>query len=309
MSQVVLKLSKDKINEMKTHYANDLKSSPPGAVFAAKTSKASITAYNSGKVLFQGTAPEFEAKKWGEIEVSTSNQKKTSIASTHNYAPPHTLFSSSHIGSDEAGTGDYFGPITVAAAYITKDQIPLLKKIGVKDSKNLTDDMIRSIAKQLVEMEIPYSLVILHNEKYNKLQAKGWSQGKMKTMLHNHAINKLLSKIEPAKPEGILVDQFSQPQVYIKHLKSETTQLQENVYFMTKAESYSIAVAAGSIIARASFVKEMDKLSQLAGVTIPKGASQKVDQVASKIMKNQGKDALYKLAKVHFANTQKAEKY
>lgn len=311
MPQVVLKLSNTKILEMKSHYQSSLKNPPPGAVFAAKTPNSSITAYNSGKVLFQGKAPEIEANKWGKAEANTNNtsKKKGASVNSHSYAPSPTLFTSSHIGSDEAGTGDYFGPITVAAAYVESSQIPLLKEIGVKDSKNLTDDMIKSIAKKLLQMKIPYSLVILHNEKYNKLQNRGWSQGKMKTMLHHHAITKLLDKIAPTKPDGILIDQFSQPNVYKNHLKTEKAKLQDKVYFMTKAESYSISVAAGSIIARASFVNQMDKLSDQAGVTLPKGASQKVDQVAASIIKQDGKEALDKIAKVHFANTQKAEKY
>ncbi|WP_226036476.1 ribonuclease HIII [Aquibacillus saliphilus] len=310
MPQVVLKLSHEKIQMLKNYYARSLKACPPGAIFAAKTSNSSITAYKSGKVLFQGASPETEASKWGSINENTSSKKKSSIQkSTHAYAPASTLFTSSHIGSDEAGTGDYFGPITVAAAYVSKEQIPLLKKIGVKDSKNLTDDNIQLIARELVKMKIPYSLVILHNEKYNQLQKKGWTQGKMKTMLHHHAITKLLKKMEPDKPDGILIDQFSQPHSYINHLKSEKEVLQEKVYFMTKAESYSIAVAAGSIIARASFVKEMDKLSKLAGLTLPKGASQKVDKVAGSILAKSGEVELYKYAKVHFANTKKAENY
>lgn len=315
MSQTVLNLTKEKIEELKKYYQKDLKASPPGAVFSAKTGNATITAYRSGKVLFQGKSPEIEASKWSSTTPASAakesnNQSKTTRKKIgHNYAPPSSLFTSSHIGSDEAGTGDYFGPITVAAAYVSKEQIPLLKELGVKDSKNLTDDMIQSIAKDLVKMKLPYSLVILHNEKYNDLQRKGWSQGKMKTMLHHHAITKLLKKIEPVKPEGILIDQFSQPNVYLGHLKSEKAKLQENVYFMTKAESYSIAVAAGSIIARASFVKQMDKLALSAGLPIPKGASQKVDQAAAQLIKKHGKDALEQYTKVHFANTKKAESY
>jgi len=78
---------------------------------------------------------------------------------------------------------------------------------------------------------------------------------------------------------------------------------------MTKAESYSIAVAAGSIVARTSFVKEIEKLSNEFGIELPKGASNKVDQVIAKIIKTKGENALDSLAKVHFANTKKAIKY
>ncbi|SDM96708.1 ribonuclease HIII [Sediminibacillus halophilus] len=309
LPQVVLKLNNKTIEKMKVFYRDRLKSAPPGSVFAAKTSDCSITAYNSGKVLFQGKGSDKEAGKWGIVNKDNPSKTKQTTRKIHSYSPPQKLFTSSHIGSDEAGTGDFFGPITVAAAYVTADQIPFLKQLGVRDSKNLTDEKIETIAKALLAHSIPYSLVVLRNEKYNHLQKKGWSQGKMKTMLHHHALEKLSNKIAPERPEGILIDQFSDPGVYINHLKSERSVLQENVYFMTKAESYSIAVAAGSILARASFVNEMNKLSKKMGIELPKGASQKVDQTAAGIIQKHGKQALGEIAKLHFANTKKAEAY
>ncbi|SHG88017.1 ribonuclease HIII [Ornithinibacillus halophilus] len=307
MPQTVYQLSKQTIQTMKQYYHKSLTTTPQGAIFRAKTPNAVITAYNSGKVLFQGKAPEIEAERWGNEGSSNTVEKKSKPQSI--YAPSPSLFSSSHIGSDEAGTGDYFGPITVACAYVKEHDIPILKELGVKDSKNLTDDTIVRLSKEIVKLKIPYSLLILHNKKYNALQKKGWSQGKMKTMLHHSAINKLLQKIEDNAYEGILVDQFCEPAVYKKHLATERHTLNDKTYFMTKAESYSIAVATGSIIARASFVKEMDKISEQLGVSIKKGASRHVDQQIAKIISEHGEGKLNEVAKVHFANTQKARKY
>lgn len=289
--------------EMLKHYKPFLKPTPTGAVFSAKTINCSITAYKSGKVLFQGKNPEIEADKWGKA-VGPSVEKPSAV---HAFYPPASLYRQSHIGSDEAGTGDYFGPITVAAAYIRSEQFSLLEEMGVKDSKNLTDEKIKIIAKELIKEKIPYSLVILHNEKYNSLQRKGWSQGKMKAMLHHHAISNLLKKISPEKPQGILVDQFAEPRIYINHLKTEGEKIQQDIYFQTKAESYSLAVAAGSIIARASFVNEMEKLSQKTGMELPKGASKKVDEAAASLIDKFGMSKLEEVAKVHFATTKKAE--
>ncbi|QAS53991.1 ribonuclease HIII [Halobacillus litoralis] len=309
MPQVVLKLPASTLEEMKKHYAKQQKADPPShALFAAKTSNCMITAYRSGKVLFQGQNPEAEAGRWGDVTNASSQKKKKSNVNQHEFYPDDRLFQSSHIGSDEAGTGDYFGPITVAAAYVTKEQIPQLKAIGVKDSKNLSDAQITDLAKDIVSMKIPYSLLRLPNKKYNQWQRKGWSQGKMKTILHHQALTRLLEKIEPEKPAGILVDQFSEPHVYQKHLKSEKLVLQENMYFMTKAESHSIAVATGSILARSAFVKAMNQLEFDTGLPIPKGASSKVDKAGAAIIEAYGESKLEELAKVHFANTQKAKK-
>ncbi|MCP3025490.1 ribonuclease HIII [Halobacillus sp. A5] len=309
MSQVVLTLPKSKLTEVKNHYRNSLKSNPPAhAVFSAKTPNCTITGYSSGKVLFQGPNPQAEADKWGNSSSPSIKTKQSLARSNHRFHPEDSLFTSSHIGSDEAGTGDFFGPVTVAAAYIKEHQIGQLKAIGVKDSKHLTDKQITQIAKQIVEMNIPYTLMRLHNTKYNQWQEKGWSQGKMKTLLHHQAIEKLLKKIEPEHPVGILIDQFSQPDVYLKHLQSENKDLQDNVYFMTKAESYSIAVAVGSILARSSFVKAMNQMEKDTGLPIPKGASMKVDRAAAKIIEVYGEDKLRELAKIHFANKEKAKK-
>ncbi|MFC7061581.1 ribonuclease HIII [Halobacillus seohaensis] len=310
MPQVVLTLPKHHLDELKKYYRPSLKSNTPNhASFAAKTVNCTITAYPSGKVLFQGKDPEAESDKW---EKGNKSKKKDTPSSNkkekHSFHPPDALFASSHIGSDEAGTGDFFGPITVAAAYVRDHQIGHLKAIGVKDSKHLSDDQITHLAKQIVDMNIPYSLLRLNNKKYNQWQEKGWTQGKMKTMLHHKALETLLEKIKPEQPEGILIDQFSQPNVYQNHLKSEGKNLQSHVYFMTKAESYSIAVAVGSILARSSFVKAMNQIEMDTGLPIPKGASAKVDKAAAKIIEIYGEEKLRELAKVHFANKEKAKK-
>lgn len=309
MGQIVLQLPLETIQQMKATYSRNEKPAPPGAIFSAKTPSCAITAYKSGKVLFQGKAPEAEADKWGSAPAGPKKPGPKPSVNDHRYAPDPALFASSHIGSDEAGTGDFFGPITVASVYVDQSQFALLQELGVKDSKLLKDDAIQRIAKDLMHVDLPYSLLVMRNERYNQLQQRGWSQGKMKTMLHHHAIQKLLAKIAPTKPEGILIDQFQLPSTYIKHLATEGEKLQQNVSFMTKAESHSLAVAAASIISRASFVREMDKLSKQAGFTIPKGASAAVDQAAGRLIRTHGRQALPVFTKMHFANSAKAEKY
>ncbi len=304
MSQVVLKLSAVDIEKMKHHYESQLTDKlPPGSLFSAKTSNCTITAYKSGKVLFQGGGSESEASKWGKSEQKVST--KTSPTPKSSTVLPPNFETWSVVGSDEVGTGDYFGPITVVAAYVDKKQIPLLKELGVKDSKNLKDDKIIEIAKQIKDI-VPHSLLTLHNEKYNQLQQKGMSQGKMKALLHNQAIGHVLSKIAPVKPEGILIDEFAKKDVYYQHLKGQKFIHEEDVYFSTKAEGLHLAVAAASIIARYAFVRHFENLSKQAGFTIPKGAGPGVDKAAARLIKSKGQAVLPQFVKLHFANTQKA---
>jgi ribonuclease HIII len=213
----------------------------------------------------------------------------------------------SAIGSDEVGTGDFFGPITVVAAYVKKEDIPLLKELGVRDSKDLNDEKIIAIARQIKDI-VPHSLLTLHNEKYNQMQQSGMSQGKLKALLHNQAISHVLKKIAPVQPEAILIDQFVQASTYYQHLKGQKQIIKENVFFSTKAEGVHIAVAAASILARYAFVQYFEKLSQAAGFKIPKGAGAQVDQAAAKLILQKGREVLPKFVKLHFANTDKALK-
>ncbi|MGR3765293.1 ribonuclease HIII [Rossellomorea sp. NS-SX7] len=301
MANTVIQANSALTTKMKDYYKDTLVSKlPPGAVFSAKPAGCTVTAYKSGKVLFQGANGETEAKKWGsaqEPKVKSPPKGTTTL--------PENFADWSVIGSDEVGTGDFFGPITVVSAYVKKEQIPLMKELGVKDSKNLNDSQIISIAKDLVKT-IPYSLLVLHNEKYNSLQSGGMTQGKMKAILHNQAILHLLEKMAPEEPEGILIDQFVEKNTYFKHISAQKKIQRDRVYFSTKGESIHIAVAAASIIARYAFLKEMDKLSAKAGVDIPKGAGKQVDVAAAKIIKRKGIEELKSMTKWHFANSEKA---
>jgi len=306
MSQVVLKQSGEQIKKMQEYYQQSLSPKiPPGGLFAAKLSGCSITAYKSGKVLFQGPSCEIEAKKWGAA-VQPLNKKTPKPSPNKSHLPEH-FESFSVVGSDEVGTGDYFGPITVVATYVSKEHIPLLRELGVKDSKGLKDEQISTIAKEIKHV-IPYSLLTLHNEKYNQLQQSGMSQGKLKALLHNQAIGHVLNKISPEKPDAILIDQFAKEEVYYQYLKGQKVIHRENVYFSTKAESVHLAVAAASILARYAFVQHFENLSKEAGFIIPKGAGSQVDVAAAKLIKAKGKEILPHFVKLHFANTEKAWK-
>ena len=309
MSQVVLTVSPSIMNEMKKKYNSHLRDKqPPGSVFVAKTSNCTITGYKSGKVMFQGGGAEQEAKPWqssGTLSPKKPAGTKKKTVGDHQYAPPPTISTLSAIGSDEVGTGDFFGPMTVVAAYVDQKQMPLLKELGVRDSKGMKDPEIIEIARNLIKT-IPYSLLILPNEKYNSMQRKGMNQGKMKALLHNQAIQNVARKVDAY--DAILIDQFAKPEIYFNYLKGQSTVIKENVYFATKAEEIHLAVAAASIIARYSFVMEIDRLGKENNVKLPKGAGPAVDLAAAKLIQKHGDHVLEKIAKMHFANSLKAKK-
>lgn len=305
MANIVLSISTNIQKEVMAYYASHfIERKAQGVIFAAKLPDTAITMYKSGKLMFQGGGAEREAARWGTVEKTAT---PLSTMGAKGDVLPNNFATMSVLGSDETGTGDYFGPITVAAVYVPTSKIELMNELGVKDSKMLTDDYMRKIAPDL-RAACVHSVLVLRNEKYNNLQAKGYSQGKMKAMMHNKALQNTLSKMAPEKPEFILIDQFAERGVYYNYLKNERELVQENVYFSTKAEQLHVAVATASILARAAFLKEMDRLSDITGLTLMKGASNKVDVQAARIWRNQGEEFLRSITKWHFANTDKARK-
>lgn len=307
MSNIVLQLSSEIQNEIKTYYATStVERNAPGVIFAAKLPDTAITIYKSGKVMFQGIGAKREASRWGEVKEKNPVQNTNPNAiNAKGDKLPENFALISVIGSDETGTGDYFGPVTVAAVYVPKDKIELIYEIGVKDSKMLNDTLMTRMAPDIMNI-CPHSILTLRNEKYNQLQAKGYSQGKIKAMLHNQALKNVLSKIAPKKPDYILIDQFAERNIYYNHLKNEKEIVRENVLFSTKAEQLHSAVAAASILARYAFLREMDRLSKIVGTELQKGASGKVDEMAANIWLKHGEETLRSMAKWHFANTDKA---
>ena len=298
MGSAVLNLSKTEIKKLKNYYADYLLNKKvPYSEFSAKKNGTSITAYTSGKVLFQGKNAEQEAARWGSSDPSAA---KTSSSLPKNFASLAVL------GSDEVGNGSYFGPLCVCAAYADKEHLDALKRLGVKDSKMLTDDQIRKMATAIKEL-IPYRLLVVSPEKYNEIQPK-CNAVRMKVALHNQAIRLLLDQIAPTKPEAILIDQFTSEANYMKYVKQEPQRVEQKIYFVTKGEQYHLSVAAASIISRASFLDELDKASLELGTKVPSGAGKPSDELAAKLLRQGGIDLLSKFAKLHFANTEKAKK-
>lgn len=305
----VLHLNKETIKQMENHYREYISLTvPQGAIFLARVTGCTITAYRSGKVMFQGAKFESEVNLWlqsNKDSFKTISTKTVSTKPKQVHTLPRNFETLSIIGSDEVGTGDYFGPVVVASAFVEQSNIPILQQLGVQDSKDLTDKQISDIAQKIISI-IPYSLLVLHNEKYNNLQQSGYNQGKIKAILHNQALLNTSKRIAPKNPDGILIDQFCEPGVYYNYLKNEDNVIRDNVYFSTKAEGVHLAVAAASIIARYAFVQHFDLLSKDVGFTLPKGAGAKVDEIAASLIAQKGEDFLHTISKMHFANTRKA---
>ena len=301
---IVFKVS-DNIKPLMMKFYKDrmLDKRPPYSIFQVKEYDCVITLYESGKVMFQGIGADIEASYWIEeerikngrvIDITTGKDKK-------NTPEARILFNESTIGSDEVGTGDFFGPIVVTATYVSKEDISFLIDLGVRDSKKITDDKIKKIAPSIIK-KIPYTTFILTNTSYNKNWSEDLNMNKIKAILHNKVLVSMKNKNYPY--EKIVVDQFVYPAKYFEHIK-EAKEKVTDITFTTKAEDKCLSVAAASIISRYIFLGEMEKLSKEMGMTIPKGAGPNVDEVGIEIVKKYGFDKLYDIAKMNFKNKDK----
>lgn len=307
MSNVVIKVTPEVLAKINYFYQDKLlDKKPPYTEFVAKDEGVAITAYTSGKVMFQGKNAEKEAAIWTAQGGTATSKKNGPQATPAANGLPKNISQMPLIGSDEVGNGSYFGPVIVCAVYAGGQQLTALKKLGVKDSKMLTDQQIRQLAPQ-IEALVPFQKLTVTPQKYNAIQPQ-YNAVRMKVALHNQAIYLLQQKLKPQQAAGVLIDQFTPEANYRKYLRSEAQQAAGPIYFVTKGEQYHLAVAAASILCRATFLTELEKASQEVGFTLPSGAGSKSDQVAAKLLQQGGLELLGRYAKLHFANTQKAAK-
>lgn len=281
-------------NLIKALTSQQVNNNNPYVTFAAKVKGVTVLVYTSGKVVFQGANAETIAEQFG---YQSASQSASDTVSGQNIPL---------IGSDEVGNGSYFGGLAVVASFVTPDDHALLKKLGVDDSKNLTDSKIRQIAP-ILENNIKHKALLLSPQKYNQVVGKGKMHNavSVKVALHNQAIYLLLQ--DGVKPEKIVIDAFTSRQNYQKYLKNEANQFANPLTLEEKAEGKYLAVAVSSIIARNLFLENLDKLSQEVQYKLPSGAGSQSDKVASQILTAYGMSGLEHTAKLHFANTQKAQ--
>jgi len=305
---ITLKVSEDTKEKM-MEYFEDLKrpNTPQYAVFQAVDGDSVVTLYESGKCVFQGKDADLASQFWVETEklnsgkaitTNSEDKKKQDKLDKINVIDPKIYYSNT-IGSDEVGTGDYFGPIVVTATLVEKENIDFLEQLGVKDSKKLSDEKILEVVPKIIK-KIPYECVILLNSDYNKNYSSDMNMNKVKALLHNKVLLKMNDKYNC---DYTVVDQFAKPYVYYNYLKD--TKTFRNITFMTKAEDKCLSVACASLISRYVFLKEFDKLSKSLNITLLKGASDKVDNQGLQIVQKYGFDKLNEIAKLNFKNTEK----
>ena len=289
MASITLTPSEKEIQAFLEHYQTSLAPSKnPYIRYFLKLPQATVSIYTSGKVLLQGEGAEKYASFFGyQVVEETSGQNLPLI------------------GTDEVGNGSYFGGLAVVASFVTPDQHAFLRKLGVGDSKTLTDQKIRQIAPILKE-KIQHQALLLSPSKYNEVIGDRYNAVSVKVALHNQAIYLLLQK--GIQPEKIVIDAFTSAKNYDKYLAQEANRFSNPISLEEKSEGKYLAVAVSSIIARDLFLENLENLGRELGYQLPSGAGTASDKVASQILQAYGMKGLNFCAKLHFKNTEKAKK-
>lgn len=264
-------------------------SEPQYVAVRGKNADGIVTLYTSGKLVIQG-------QKTDSLIAALSDLLPTQAEESSNKVPLEN--GNPHIGTDESGKGDYFGPLVIAAVYADSDLSAKLIEIGAKDSKKLADSQILQLDEKIRRL-CPYSVVAIGPGKYNELYDKIRNLNKLLAWGHARALENLLNQV---KCSEAITDQFGDERFVRNALMKRGREITLEQHPRAEADP---AVAAASILARAEFVKRLKALSGEIQFELPKGADRNVDSVGREIYRKLGLDGLKKVAKTHFATTAK----
>ena len=240
-----------------------------------------------------------------------NNNKLMNIIDMHveKYAPvteagsstgEKNYYSLSHIGCDETGSGDFFGPLCVVACYIDERDYDWLMSLNIRDPKLMTPQEVIDIAREIKD-RLVYSLLILDNSHYNQMAAAGHNLANIKAKLYNQAVTNVMQKVA-MKVDKKVVNQFVSPKTYYNYLKSEVIVVKD-LSFEQKGEEQYFAIMCSSILSKYAFYQYFNNMSKSLKVKLPRGnTSSVVDHVAVSIAKKYGKKMLLKVTKTNMTN-------
>lgn len=240
-----------------------------------------------------------------------NNNKLTNIIDMHveKYAPVTDAGSStgeknyyplSHIGCDETGSGDFFGPLCVVACYIDERDYDWLMSLNIRDPKLMTPQEVIDIAREIKD-RLVYSLLILDNSHYNQMADAGHNLANIKAKLYNQAVTNVMQKVA-MKVDKKVVNQFVSPKTYYNYLKNEVIVVKD-LSFEQKGEEQYLAIMCSSILSKYAFYQYFNNMSRSLKMKLPRGnTSSVVDHVAITIAQKYGKKMLLKVTKTNMTN-------
>lgn len=257
---------------------------PVHTLFSAQKKGVSCTLYTSGKLTVQGK----------EMNDFISFYLEPEILQSVAYSYPETQVNlAPHIGVDESGKGDFFGPLCIAGVQADEKLIKELLAIGVRDSKKISDPVIRKLSAKIKAI-CPHAVVFISPKKYNELYGNFKNLNRLLGWGHATVITELVTKTGCT---DVLIDQFASEHVVINALKQKNIAV--SLTQRHRGESDPV-VAAASILARAAFVDGLEQLGKKYEIELPKGASPAVVRAGKALVRKYGPEILEQTAKLHF---------
>jgi ribonuclease HIII len=277
--------------------------------------KITIKQYTKGTFYVQAQSQQGLNQLLSQLGIATPTSVTNELAgsSTNTVATNNLTIQYPYMGCDESGKGDYFGALVTACVWVDEAQAKALKQLGIADSKTLNDHAITRLAKELLSLvgKDQVAVVELAPHHYNEAYATYTQQKKnlnhLLADMHASGVAGVLAQQQGAlattKPL-VIVDQFGNASYLTRAFSQQGIASSIKLHQETKAERH-IAVAAASVLARYRFLRQIAQLGDSYGITLPLGASNKVDAMAKQLVKTHGVDVLKQIAKYHFKTTQK----
>ena len=237
-----------------------------------------------------------------------NNNKPMNIMDMHveNYAPlsnggpsnqEKQYYPYSHIGCDETGSGDFFGPLCVVACYIDERDYDWLASLNVRDPKLMTPQEVIEIDREIKD-RLVYSLLILDNSHYNQMAAAGNNLANIKAKLYNQAMINVIQRIEHPISK-VTIDAFLAPKKYYRYLKSKIVVVRHIEF---KKEEMSLAMKCAHILSQYAYLQYYQNMCQSLNTTLPRGFNILANDAGTSLVQEYGKDILYKVSKTNFPN-------
>lgn len=208
-------------------------------------------------------------------------------------------FTKSHIGCDETGSADFFGPLCVVACYIDERDFDWLVSIGIKDPKEYSDQEIVDTAKEIKDRMI-YSLLILDNSHYNQMASEGNNLANIKAKLYNQAVTNVMQKVQMTVKTKV-INQFVSPKTYYNYLKSEVIVVKD-LAFEQKGEENYLGIMCANILSRYAYLQYFSNMSKSLKIKLPRGTATSVEHIAVDIANKYGEKMLTKVTKTNMTN-------
>ena len=297
MDSVKIKINEKTLEKMKKFYDSQMTvTDDSDIIFQAQMIGCTITAHTNMEVTFEGIRAKEASIHW--VKTPKSKAKTENVTKNEN-----GIFIQKHIGSDDVGNTDYFGPICTVACYVSEEDIEWLNSLEIPmDVKSLPATEIVRIAK-IIKERVVYSLLILDNPHYNKMINEGINNAHLKAKLHNQAITNIMQRLNSPVSTKI-VEQFVAPKTYYNYLKGEVIVVKDLTFEKNTYSSYYAMVCA-HILARYASLQYFNNMSRSLKVKLPYGATSLADQVASKLVQQYGENILNKVAKKNMNNTKR----